>query len=317
MALVPFKMIPAFRYGAMTPWGGEGLRAWGKDIPDPRTGESLEVSALPGLESRDEDGHTLSDLLTRHGAALRGTRVGETFPLLLKAIHAQDLLSVQVHPDDAYAAAHEGGKLGKSEAWAILSAEPGAQIVYGVREGVTKEALAAACSKGGEAVQRCLNRVSVKPGEVYNIPAGMVHALGGGITLLEIQQSSDVTYRFYDWDRRDAQGKSRELHIAKGLDVTDVNMHFGACEGVTSAAPGGEIVTYIDGPAFTLQRWRVEDRMPLEPTPERFRLLFALGEGRIVWDGGALALAKGDSVFLPADMVRATLEGPLELLACW
>ena len=83
MALVPFKMIPAFRYGAMTPWGGEGLRAWGKDIPDPRTGESLEVSALPGLESRDEDGHTLSDLLARHGAALRGTQVGETFPLLL------------------------------------------------------------------------------------------------------------------------------------------------------------------------------------------------------------------------------------------
>ena len=317
MALVPFKMKPAFRYGAMTPWGGEGLRAWGKEIPDPRTGESLEISALPGLESRDESGATLTELLARHGAALRGTAVGETFPLLLKVISAEDLLSVQVHPDDAYAGANEGGKLGKSEAWAILSAEPGAEIVYGVREGVTRESLAEACREGGAAVRDCLSRVRVSAGEVYNIPAGMVHALGGGITLLEIQQSSDVTYRFYDWDRRDAQGKSRELHVQKGLDVTNVDMHLPACEGVATRVPGGEIVSYIDGPAFALQRWRVEERMVLEPTPERFRLLFSMGEGRIVWEGGELALTKGDSVFLPADMVPAQIVGPVELLACW
>ena len=317
MPLHPFKMKPAVRYGAMTPWGGEGLRAWGKDIPDPRTGESLEVSTLPGLESRDEKGETLSSLLARHGAALRGTQVGQTFPLLLKVISADDLLSVQVHPDDAYAAAHENGKLGKSEAWAILSAEPGAEIVYGVREGVTRESLASACREGGEAVRRCLNRVQVKAGEVYDIPAGMVHTLGGGITLLEIQQSSDVTYRFYDWDRRDAQGRSRELHVDKGLDVLDVSLHLAAHKGVRAAVPGGETVTYMDGPAFALQRWRVKERMPLWATPERFRLLFSLGEGRIVWDGGALALRAGDTVFLPADMVDAEICGPVEAFLCW
>ena len=149
------------------------------------------------------------------------------------------MLSVQVHPGDAYAHAHEGGKLGKTEAWVILDAEPGAQIVYGIREGVTREQLANACQCGGEAVQACLNRVSVQPGEVYYIPAGMVHALGGGVTLMEIQQSSDVTYRFYDWDRVDAQGRGRELHIRKGLDVTDVSLHLSACTGKTSACAGG------------------------------------------------------------------------------
>ncbi len=195
MHLLPIAMTPAFRYGAMTPWGGAGLARLGKAIPDPCTGESLEVCVLPGLESRDAQGHTLPELLARYGEAMRGTKVGETFPLLLKLISADNMLSVQVHPDDAYAAANEGGKLGKTEAWVILSAEPGAQIVYGIHEGVTREALAAACQSGGEAVRACLNCVEVKPGDVYFIPAGMVHALGGGITLMEIQQSSDVTYR--------------------------------------------------------------------------------------------------------------------------
>lgn len=100
----PIKMLPAFRYGSATPWGCEGLRALHKEIPDSRTGESLEVSVLPGLESRDSEGHTLSELLDTYGEAMRGTKVGKEFPLLLKLISAGDRLSVQVHPNDAYAA---------------------------------------------------------------------------------------------------------------------------------------------------------------------------------------------------------------------
>ncbi len=314
--LSPIKMTPAYRYGAQTPWGGDGLRAWGKDIPDPRTGESLEVSALPGLESKNEAGETLTALLARYGAALAGTKGSEPFPLLLKLIHADDLLSVQVHPNDAYAAAHEGGKLGKSEAWVILEAEPGAQIVYGLREGVTREQLAEACRAGGEAVQACLHRVNVRPGEVYNIPAGMIHALGGGITLLEIQQSSDVTYRFYDWDRRDAAGRSRELHIAKALDVADTTLHLPPCAGKTRAVEGGEQTRYIDGPAFTLERWRAHGRMPLPATPEHIRLLFSLGEGRLTCADGETPLCRGDAVLLPAE-TAAALEGEVEMIACW
>lgn len=187
------------------------------------------MSVLPGLESRDSEGHTLSELLDTYGEAMRGTKVGKEFPLLLKLISAGDRLSVQVHPNDAYARANEQGKLGKTEAWVILDAQPNAQIVYGIREGVSRDMLAHACEEGGEAVRACLNMVNVKAGDVYYIPAGMVHALGGGVTLMEIQQSSDVTYRFYDWDRVDAQGKGRELHIQKGLDVTDVSLHLPPC----------------------------------------------------------------------------------------
>lgn len=317
MELTPMKMTPAFRYGSATPWGGEGLRALGKAIPDARTGESLEVSVLPGLESRDEAGHTLTALLEAHGEAMRGTQVGTTFPLLLKLISAREMLSVQVHPNDAYAQAHEGGKLGKTEAWVILDAQPGAEIVYGIREGVTREQLALACRSGGAAVQGCLNRVQVKPGEVYYIPAGMVHALGGGITLMEIQQSSDVTYRFYDWDRVDAQGRSRELHIQKGLDVTDVSLHLSACTGRAAACAGGQRTAFIDVSAFALERWHTEGELPLPQTPEHFSLLCALDDGALTWEDGGMELRRGDCVFVPAQSTQASLCGRLDVLACW
>ena len=317
MRLPPIKMIPAFRYGEMTPWGGSGLRAWGKNIPDPRTGESLEVSVLPGLESRDEQGATLPQLLERYGADLRGTQVSEEFPLLLKLISAQEQLSVQVHPGDDYARAHENGRPGKSEAWVILSAEPDAEIIYGVREGVSREVLACACELGGEAIRDCLNRVKVRAGEVYLIPSGMIHAIGGGITLMEIQQSSDITYRFYDWDRVGASGKGRPLHIKKGLDVTDVGLHLSAIAGRTREIPGGRSTALVSGPMFTVERWDVSGVMPLGATPEHFRLLLALGELEIAHEGGCLRLAAGDSVFLPANMVDAELRGPGGALVCW
>ena len=317
MRLPPMKMTPAFRFGEMTPWGGSGLRWWGKDIPDPRTGESLEVSVLPGLESRNAQGTPLSELLRRYGADMRGSKVGEEFPLLLKLISADELLSVQVHPDDDYARRHEDGKLGKSEAWVILEAGPHAEIVYGVREGVTREALAAACAQGGEAIKACLNFVHVKAGEVYYIPAGMIHALGDGITLMEIQQSSDVTYRFYDWDRRDASGKGRELHVKKGLDVIDAGLRLTACQGVTHEAQGARITTFVGGPAFTLERWDVARRTQLEATPEHFRLLVALDDTALICEGERMALYAGDTVFLPANMESAALEGGAQVLLCW
>ena len=117
MPLNPIRMNPAYRYGAMTPWGGDRLQLiFGKDIPDERTGEGLEVSAIPGLESRDEQGNTLPELIEKYGEALVGTHVKGPFPLLLKLLDAKDTLSVQVHPDDAYAARVEN-KLGKTEAW--------------------------------------------------------------------------------------------------------------------------------------------------------------------------------------------------------
>jgi len=214
-------MHPAFRYGAATPWGGSLLRdVYHKDTPDARTGESLEVSAIPGLNSTDAEGTPLGRLVERYGKALLGTEVKGDFPLLLKLIDAKQPLSVQVHPDDAYAQKHEN-KLGKTEAWVILEAQPGAKLVYGIRQGVSREQLGNAAEQGRQ-LEDLLRHVEVKPGDVFFIPAGTVHAIGEGILLYEIQQSSDVTYRFYDWERRDEHGNKRALHTRQALDVVSL-----------------------------------------------------------------------------------------------
>ncbi|MEG2702104.1 MAG: type I phosphomannose isomerase catalytic subunit, partial [Clostridia bacterium] len=189
--MLPIRMCPAYRYGEMTPWGGDGLRrVYHKRIPDERTGEALEISAIPKLESTTVVGETLTQLISRDSKRLTGLKAGESFPLLLKLLAAREPLSVQVHPNDAYASEHEG-KLGKSEAWVILNAEKGASILYGIRDGVTVAQMRQALN-AGEDIAPMIECVPVQAGDVFYMPSGMVHAIGGGIVLYEIQQSSDV-----------------------------------------------------------------------------------------------------------------------------
>lgn len=310
MPIAPILMTPAYRYGKMTPWGGDGLkRVFGKDIPDDRTGESLEVSAIPGLESRDEQGDTLPDLIDRYGERLTGKGFSHPFPLLLKLLDARDTLSVQVHPDDAYAARVEN-KLGKTEAWYILDAKPGAELVYGVKKGTDKEALLAA-SRAGAAVEGLLRRVKVHPGETYYIPSGTVHAIGAGIILYEIQQSSDVTYRFYDWERTDEKGNKRELHLQKAVDVTDVTAQRDAAKPVP-VAPGRDRL--LDEAYFGLDRFR-EFAGVLPADPRRFAFLTAVKNCEIAWEGGRMLLPAGRTALLPADGYALTLQAPEALLS--
>lgn len=217
--MLPIRCIPPTAT-AYDPWGGDGLPvAYRRDIPDERTGEALEISAIPQLESRTGLGETLSELIRRDGARLTGDYAGREFPLLLKLLSARQPLSVQVHPDDAYAREHEN-KLGKTEAWVILKAEEGASILYGMREGVTLDALREGLESGAD-IEPLIERVPVAPGDVFYMPSGMVHAIGGGIVLYEIQQSSDVTYRLWDYNRVNAAGEKRPLHIRQSLDVID------------------------------------------------------------------------------------------------
>ena len=303
--LLPLSMHPAFRGGKLTPWGGEKLRTvYGKPIAEVPTGESLEVSCIPGLESVDDAGVKLPDLIAKYGAAFAGKYAGETFPLLLKLIDASESLSVQVHPDDAYAAREEGGKLGKTEAWLILDAPEGSQLVYGIRPGTTLDELRAACEQGA-AVEPLLRRVDVKPGDVCFIPAGCVHAIGAGIMLYEIQQSSDVTYRFYDWDRVDAQGNRRELHLKKALDVTDLRFSLDPIP-----APETPVARVLDETYFTLDLFRVTDAPAGLPAVADFGLLTALdGDLILRWDGGEKSLRRGESLYLPSKGVTLTLHG--------
>ena len=301
--LLPQRMSPAFRAGRLTPWGGDRLRTmYGKDIPEVPTGESLEVSCIPGLESRAPSGETLPEMIRAYGAGLVGKYDLRPFPLLLKLIDANDTLSVQVHPDDAFAAEHEG-KLGKTEAWLILHAPEGAELVYGIRQGTDKAALREACEQGA-AVEPLLRRVPVRAGDVCYIPAGCVHAIGAGILLYEIQQSSDVTYRFYDWDRTDAEGHRRQLHLEQALAVTDLNL-----QREPIPAPDTPQSRVLDETYFSLDLICSGGRAFL-PRVTDFGLLTALDEGlELCWEGASLPLRKGETFLLPCTCPRLTLKG--------
>ena len=304
--MLPIPMRPAYRHGDSTPWGGAGLRElYGRRIPDERTGEALEVSAIPGLESVTDAGETLSELIGRDGARLLGEGAGKPFPLLLKLLCAQTNLSVQVHPDDDYARLHES-KLGKTEAWVILHAQPGACLLYGLREGVTREALEAALAGGGD-VEKLIERVPVMAGDVFYMPSGMVHAIGGGIVLYEIQQSSDVTYRLWDYGRVNDKGEKRPLHIRQSLDVVRPELR-----GLRARLPqAGEnrTVNLLDVPAFRLDCVCVNGEYALAEHPRGFRILTALAGLLLSWQGDAMELAAGDSVLLPAACPAVTLMG--------
>lgn len=299
----PILMTPAYRYGEQTPWGGNGLKThFGKNTPDERTGEALEMSVIPGLNSSDENGKELSMLIGKYGQKMTGTEVKGTFPLLLKLLDARERLSVQVHPDDAYAAEHEG-KLGKTEAWIILHAEPGAGIIYGVQEGVTKEMLKEASGKGRD-IERLLRFIPVHDGDVYYIPAGTVHAICEGILLYEIQQSSDVTYRFYDWDRTDANGKKRQLHIEDAVNVTNPHLKSSAEEPVPICEGKEQL---LHNPVFTTERWKNCSTV-LMPDRRRFAVLTAIKDTDIIWDEDKIRILPGQTVFLPADGERLNIK---------
>ncbi len=301
MALAPILMRPAYRYGSQTPWGGAKLRElYNKDTPDIHTGESLELSAIPTLNSTDMEGTPLSHLIERYGKALVGTEVKGDFSLLLKLLDAKETLSVQVHPDDAYARRHEN-KLGKTEAWYILSAKPDARLVYGVREGVTKEMMEEA-SLQGAGVEEVLRYVPAAQGDCFFIPSGTLHAIGEGIVLYEIQQSSDVTYRFYDWERRDKNGNKRTLHLKQAIEVTNPDLRLGkvAAQPLPLRGKGlREMLLRTD--FFETQRYTGCQEALIPADRRRFAVLTALKPAVLNYaQGRSLDIPAGQTALLPA-----------------
>ena len=226
--LTPLKFRPQYFEKI---WGGQKLHTiLGKDFGSlANCGESWELSGIAGKESEVAagvplEGNTLSELVEVYMGDLVGEKVydtfGNDFPLLVKFIDAQDVLSVQVHPDDALAQRRYGTN-GKTEMWYVLQADAGGGLYVGFKKGVTKEDYERALAAGG--VEQLLEFYPVSAGDVFFIPAGTVHAIGKGVLLAEVQQSSDCTYRVFDWNRVDAAGKPRELHLADALEA----LHFG------------------------------------------------------------------------------------------
>ena len=197
-------------------WGGHSIHAWkyGKHSDQP-IGESWEIFSGNCIVNGEYAGSTLQELIAKFPFEMTGRNSVEEFPLLVKLLDAKEWLSVQVHPDDALAFELEGEQRGKTECWYILEAEEGACIQYDLKQHCTTECYAESIQQNKP--KDCLNYLPVQAGDIIYVPAGTVHAIGPGIMLYELQQTSDTTYRLYDWDRMGLDGMPRELHIEKGL----------------------------------------------------------------------------------------------------
>lgn len=303
-----YRLVPAVRDYL---WGGTRLiEKYGKttDSPTGICAESWELSCVPGGESRLGDGTLLRDAADAAALGPRAAGMGK-FPMLIKWIDARADLSVQVHPTDRYAAAHENS-LGKTEMWHIVEAAPGAGIYLGLRRAVTRGELEAAIADGS--LVRLLNFFPVRPGDTFFIPAGTLHAIGAGCLLCEIQQNSDVTYRVWDWGRLGRDGKPRELHVRKALDVVNTAkfepIRFGG------ETPEGELLG--ECAYFRTTRLAVSGSAAMAADDGSFRsVTVTSGSGTVSGGGAGLSCRAGDSFFVPAG-TPVRLAGTLTALIC-
>ena len=247
------------------------------------------VSAHPAAPSVVAEGpfagRRLDDLVTMFGDALTGTRAQGRFPLLFKDISARQRLSVQVHPSEATAPLTGGEP--KTEAWRILAAEPDAAIWLGVRSGISRDDLA--CAIAQNRIADALIHHHVQVGEMYYLPAGLVHCLGDGVRVFEVQQSSDTTYRLYDWDRKDAAGRSRPLQVREALMAADPTFRTRRTENEMAC------------PFFRMRARQLFTATDFPADTETFRVLFAEAGGFAVEsDAGRQVVAEGNAILLPA-----------------
>lgn len=289
-------------------WGGSRIseRFSRTGTPTP-CAESWEVSAHPDgmsvVEGGPQDGRTLADLCEAFGAELLGSYVeGTRFPLLVKLIDASRRLSVQVHPDDEGAARH-GGEA-KTEMWYFLDAPAGATVCAGLKDGVGPRIFADAVK--ARQVSSLLRSVAVEPGKALYIPGGLVHAICEGCLVLEVQQSSNTTYRVYDWDRVGADGRPRELHVAKAMEVIDWKfggMGLSTPFPMPSASPENARERVVRSEYFTMERLTLRAPEPGTLDGRSFRILFAVSAPlRVRFGGGETAVPAGRSCLLPASL---------------
>lgn len=318
-ALPPLRFEPIFKENL---WGGSRLPAFLRR-PAPLTGaigEAWVLSDVDGSPSLVADGPhagaTLRELLAADAAAILGDAplINGRFPLLLKFIDARQELSVQVHPDDARAAAAQPGANGKTEAWVILRANPETSRVYaGFREGVTAADFRAALES--KTAPQTLHCFTPEVGDCVYLEAGTVHAIGAELLVFEVQQTCDITYRLYDWDRVDAKTKQpRELHVEQGLACADFAR--GPCPPTTPTRDGGR-ERLADCRYFTLDRHAGAVPFPVGATGECRVVVCVAGAGELV-NGTRTALAIGDVVLLPASSGAAVCHpsGSITLLEC-
>jgi mannose-6-phosphate isomerase len=278
-------------------WGGRRLELLGKSPPPGQVGESLETGPLSTVLGGPFDGRLLGDLARTKSAQLlgrRGMAAAQGFadvPLLIKFIDAKEALSVQVHPSDELA---PPGKRGKTEAWLIIAADPGARIVTGVTGPIEIER-----------ISEQLVETTVRTGDIVFVPAGTVHAIGAGVLLYEVQQASDVTFRLYDW------GRPREIHVDAALAAANPELR---ATPVTALRIDAWRETLVACRHFVLERWIVSGNLAIPASEDTPRILTVL-DGRLVID--SVEVPRGATALLPADLPPVTISGAATTLVAY
>ena len=292
-------------------WGGERMRSvYGYDIPSAHTGECWAISAhkngdcpmLGGWE-----GQTMGSLWRTHRELFGGLE-GDVFPLLIKIIDARDDLSVQVHPDDKYAAEHENGSLGKTECWYVLQAEEGTKMVMG-HHAETKEDFVKAIEE--DDYDHLLNSFQIEEGNFFYIPSGTLHAICSGSLIYEAQQSSDITYRVYDYHRKDADGNERELHVKQSIDVTTVPSDNSRKQTFEKTAlSNGEKTRYVESEFFKVDKYEMNgENVIANDAP--FQMISILdGEGTME----GMDVSKGEHFIICSDQKETSFCGNMEIM---
>ncbi len=299
-------------------WGGDALvKDFGKPgDPSEKIGESWECWDENRIANGEYAGKTIADLRKLLGSQLMGNLdANRLFPILTKIIDARDWLSVQVHPDDAYARRVEHQDYGKTECWYILHAQPGAELVLGWTQDTSREEYERRVKDG--TLGDILRHVPVKPGDAYYLPSGSLHAIGAGIILFETQQASDLTYRIFDWNRTGADGKPRQLHIDKAADVLDY--HRGtrsAVQPLTYRLDNLERTILIADRRFTVERIVARTEPSSISTDGRPVIIMALEHPLDVSiEGNSVKLERYQTALVPAAAEWCTVSAPYDAAA--
>lgn len=322
MDLYPLKFEPIYKEKI---WGGKKLHeVFNRDLPNNNIGESWEVAAHANgtsiIKNGIYQGRKITNLIEKKPKEILGNidlNDKKRFPLLIKILDANAKLSVQVHPDDSYAQKVEN-ELGKTEMWYVIDTEPGAKLVYGLKPGTSKEVFAESIKNGK--LENYLNEVTVEKGDIFFMPSGTIHAIEEGILLAEIQQNSDTTYRVYDWNRMGKDGKPRELHVDRALDVIDFEKEVLQAKSIPLTIDKGEYKrSFLTAcPYFVTEKIDVNGFYQLDTEKRRFYIVMNLsGQAGISSGEKVYNLSPGDTYFLPADIGNVNIDGHNEMLVSY
>jgi len=312
LLLYPYKMLPVYKDYI---WGGRNLSKLGKAVPQGKIAESWELSAIPGSESKIANGplkgQNISDVIKKYGEQAIGRKVAANapntaLPILLKFIDANDRLSVQVHPDNAYARQHENSP-GKTEMWYVIEAEPSASVIHGFSEGLSREEIRGSILNNRH--EGLYREIGVKKGDVVFIPAGTVHALNGGAVVAEIQQHSDITYRIYDYDRTDSSGNKRPLHVSKALDVLDFENYQPLYRGLDVCHNKIKFKYLAISKYFCARLVDGAGALEFVANGTFSAFMFIRGGATVESDAESVRAGALETVFIPAYMGRYRIEG--------